>query len=145
MKSGGYTIIQRRLTGQVDFYRNWTEYKNGFGDPAKEFWIGLDMIYYLTNENNNTLRIEMEDWGGGKRIVNYEIFQVSSESSGYELFLKGFSGDAGDSLTAHVGMKFSTFDNDNDRAPIEFWGGNCAKRHLRFYFYKILMIFFNWR
>ncbi|KAL1458809.1 hypothetical protein MTO96_043447, partial [Rhipicephalus appendiculatus] len=36
------TVIQRR--GQYGhnvyyFYRNWTEYANGFGDPADEYWI----------------------------------------------------------------------------------------------------------
>ncbi|KAH7959104.1 hypothetical protein HPB49_008252 [Dermacentor silvarum] len=40
---GGWTVIQRR--GQYgnpvfNFYRNWTEYANGFGNPAEEYWIG---------------------------------------------------------------------------------------------------------
>ncbi|KAH9377321.1 hypothetical protein HPB48_000359 [Haemaphysalis longicornis] len=37
-------VIQKR--GQYGnnvyyFYRNWTEYATGFGDPAKEYWIGM--------------------------------------------------------------------------------------------------------
>ena len=70
----------------------------------------------------------MEDWSGVKKFALYESFLVKSEEEGYELQVSGYSGTAGDSFSAHNGKKFSTYDVDNDDAPVQFWNGNCAKR-----------------
>jgi len=37
----------QRIDGQLDFYRNWTEYKEGFGNFEGDFWIGLASIVSL--------------------------------------------------------------------------------------------------
>ncbi len=83
----------------------------------------------MTNQGNYSLRIELEDWDGVKKYAKYDYFKIKSESDGYELEIGNYHGSAGDSLSYHKGKKFSTYDRDNDDAPIQFFnGGNCAKR-----------------
>lgn len=43
-----WTVILNRFNGATNFYRNWSEYKNGFGNIATEFWIGLDKLYEVS-------------------------------------------------------------------------------------------------
>lgn len=67
---GGWTVIQRRDDfgePRENFNRDWADYKNGFGDPAKEFWLGNENIYMLTNNEDYALRVELEDFEGNKR------------------------------------------------------------------------------
>ena len=44
-------MIQRRVDGSVDFYRDWFEYDNGFGHLEGEFWLGeYDWCGHLEGE-----------------------------------------------------------------------------------------------
>ena len=49
--------IQNREDGNVEFYRNWTEYKTGFGNLYGEFWLGLENIHLLTTQDEYQLRV----------------------------------------------------------------------------------------
>ena len=93
--AGGWTVFQKRLNGSVDFYRNWTEYQQGFGDLSGEFWLGLDNIHRLTSQTNNKLRVELEDFEGNTAYAEYHIFAVADETENYKLSVDGFinSGD----------------------------------------------------
>ncbi|XP_028410562.1 ryncolin-4-like, partial [Dendronephthya gigantea] len=111
---GGWTVFQRRRDGSVDFYRGWQDYKHGFGDLNGEFWLGLDKIHRLTTASGNKLRIDMEDTSGHRKYAEYGLFALTSERQKYQLSLGTYSGNAGDSFSAHKGMSFSTKDSDND-------------------------------
>ena len=119
---GGWVIFQRREDGSVDFVRDWIDYKNGFGDLNKEFWLGLDKISRLTKESPQTLRFDMSDFDGNSSYAEYKTFEVENEATGYALKVLSYSGDAGDSFSNLSGMKFSTKDKDQDT-----WSGNCAE------------------
>lgn len=133
-KDGPWTVFQKRFDGKVNFYRGWTEYKAGFGKADGEYWLGLQNIYLLTLKRSYRLRIDLKDWDNVARHVTYENFSLSRlainpEEDGYKLHIEGFTeGDptkpAGNSMGGHVGMNFSTYDNDRDIHTI-----NCAQRY----------------
>ncbi|KAK2165275.1 hypothetical protein NP493_1373g00017 [Ridgeia piscesae] len=41
---GGWLVFQRRQDGSVDFYRDWANCNEGFGDVEGEFWLGGSKI-----------------------------------------------------------------------------------------------------
>ena len=119
---GGWIVIQRRITnGTVNFYRNWEDYVNGFGDLDGEFWIGLNNIYQLTNQQEVELQISV--WNDIESVItwNYQTFRVSGPENKYRLTVGNGTGNSGDRLAYHNGHYFSTYDHDNDGR-----GGNCA-------------------
>ncbi|XP_043386624.1 ficolin-2 [Chelonia mydas] len=120
---GGWLVFQRRVDGSVDFHRNWTFYKRGFGNQLTEFWLGNDNIHLLTSLGNNELRIDLGDFENKKYFAKYKSFSILGESEQYKLILGNMvAGDAGDSLTYQKNSKFSTPDRDNDLDS-----GSCAK------------------
>ena len=122
---GGWTVIQRREDGSVDFYLDWASYKRGFGTLAGEFWLGNDNIHRRTAAGNTVLRVELEDWDANTAHAVYGSFKVDGESNKYKLTATSYSGTAGDSLDVHNGRYFTTKDRDNDESS----SGNCA--HVR--------------
>ncbi|XP_055077963.1 fibroleukin [Periophthalmus magnuspinnatus] len=125
---GGWTVIQARHDGSEDFNRTWEEYRQGFGSPLGEHWLGNAALYALTATGQHQLRIELEDWHQQKRHATYSNFRVASEMQRFRLTAKEFSGDAGNALSYskrynHDGRFFSTSDRDNDR----YTAGNCGQ------------------
>ncbi|RVE43582.1 hypothetical protein evm_011766 [Chilo suppressalis] len=125
---GGWTVIHRRDDYGIpaeNFNRDWSDYKNGFGDPGKEFWLGNENIYMLTNNDDYMLRVELEDFDGNKRYAQYSHFKIYSEAEYYKLEIDGYEGNAGDSLNdpwyGSNNSPFSTYNRDNDRSSL-----NCA-------------------
>ena len=119
--SGGWTVIQRRTDGTMDFFKNWFEYKLGFGTVDKEFWLGNEKIHRLTKRGNTMIRFDLEDVSGNKVFAEYKVFYIDGESDNYKVHVTTYSGTAGDSFSGTNGMQFSTKDRDND-----IYNGNCA-------------------
>ncbi|XP_075160205.1 uncharacterized protein LOC142233239 isoform X2 [Haematobia irritans] len=133
LAGGGWTVIMNRFNGDINFQRGWMEYKNGFGNLAGEFFIGLDKLYALTASAVHELLITLEDFQNRRKYARYNLFAIGNEQESYELKLLGnYEGDAGDSFSYHAGSKFSTFDNDNDGCV----DCNCAQSHKGAWWYN---------
>ncbi|XP_062131951.1 fibrinogen-like protein 1 isoform X2 [Drosophila sulfurigaster albostrigata] len=119
---GGWTVVQRRFNGSENFYRNWTDYRNGFGKLQGEFFIGLEALHQMTTSEPYELYIELMHLPTHVRYARYDHFVIGSEEEEYNLkSLGSYSGNAGDALRYNLNDKFTTFDWDNDG-----WNGNCA-------------------
>jgi hypothetical protein len=111
---GGWTVFQRRVDDTLDFNCNWADYEEGFGDLKENFWLGLSNLHRMTPTDDTTLRIDLGDFEGNKRFAKYSQFQIFDPTFKYAIIVRGYSGNANDSLSGHNLMKFSTKDSDND-------------------------------
>ncbi len=154
LPGGGWTVIQRRVNDSVSFNKNWIDYKNGFGDLEANHWLGSDKIHDIVNKPSTTfeLYIDMEiqhpDPMMRHAFTRYQSFSIADEMDDYELTIGTLdvSSTAGDSLSYHNQMKFSTPDQDNDssftvncavRFSSGWWFGSCRDSLLNGIYYEM--------
>ncbi|XP_054914814.1 angiopoietin-2b isoform X2 [Poeciliopsis prolifica] len=145
-RGGGWTVLQHRRNGSVDFHRSWNDYKMGFGEPSGEHWLGNDIIHKLTSSQEYSLHIQLRDREGSEAYSHYDRFYIDKEVNNYSLHADGFSGTAGktSSLT-HTGSQFSTKDRDNDRCSCKcaqlasggWWFDACGPSNLNGIYYPV--------
>ena len=128
---GGWTLIERRKDGSVDFTnRDWVEYEDGFGTLDGEFWLGLRSLNCLTSHANWELRIDYHLSNGTKSYLHYKQFAVGPAEDQYKLTILGFTSTGltdpfAENPHYHAlnRMKFTSRDRDNDIVK----DSNCAK------------------
>ncbi|KAM4635378.1 tenascin isoform 6-T6 [Polymixia lowei] len=134
---GGWMVFLRRQNGKLEFFRNWKNYTNGFGNMNDEFWLGLSNLHKITASGQYELRVDMRD-NGETAYAQYDKFTIAEPRTRYKIHVGAYSGTAGDSMTYHQGRPFSTYDNDNDIAVTNcalsykgaFWYKNCHRVNL---------------
>ncbi|KAH8418843.1 hypothetical protein KR222_003448, partial [Zaprionus bogoriensis] len=129
LAGNGWTVIQRRKDGSVNFNRNWAEYREGFGDLRGEFFIGLEKLHLLTKSQVHELYIYYEFFNNEYRYGRYSEFLVGNEDELYAIRTLGtHSGTSPEEMEL---MNFSTPDSDNDMSP-----GNCARTYSSGWWYN---------
>ncbi|XP_053566346.1 angiopoietin-2 [Bombina bombina] len=143
---GGWTVIQKRFDGSVDFHRTWKEYKKGFGDASGEYWLGNELVSQLTNMQRYVLKIQLKDWEGNEAFSLYEQFYLGTEAQKYRIQLKGYTGTAGKiNSISQPGNDFSTKDTDNDKCICKcsqmatggWWFDACGPSNLNGMYYSL--------
>ncbi|KAH3777288.1 hypothetical protein DPMN_178728 [Dreissena polymorpha] len=143
---GGWTVFQRRFNGSVDFYRNFTDYENGFGFVDGEYWLGLKYIHEIASQGGNQLRIDIVRSDGS---TGYDVYDNSSIESGpnytihvgsrlrFSGIFEGYSLKQGNGYASSPdGHSFSTYDHDTDSDR-----GNCASDFHGGWWYNSCYIF----
>ncbi|KAH8372134.1 hypothetical protein KR093_010139, partial [Drosophila rubida] len=111
----GWTLIQQRIDGSLDFYKTWKEYRDGFGDIKGEHFIGLQNLYLLTNYAQQELYIQLTSFNDEIFYARYSHFVIGNELEKYKLKKLGkMDGNLANKFFDHLGHKFSTHDQDND-------------------------------
>ncbi|XP_045184870.2 ficolin-3-like [Mercenaria mercenaria] len=127
---GGWTVFQYRFDGSVDFYRNFSEYEQGFGDLSTEYWLGLRDIYEMASQGQTDLRIDLEAANGSKGYETFQNFHLSPRTAytlrlGSTIASSRISKYLSESVGPyHSGHPFSTYDHD-----VDGFGGNCAVKY----------------
>ncbi|XP_028743286.1 angiopoietin-4 [Peromyscus leucopus] len=143
---GGWTLIQRRQDGSMSFQRTWEEYKEGFGNVAREHWLGNEAVHHLTSRTACVLRVELQDWEGRQTSIQYEHFQLGNERQRYSLSVNASSSSTGlKNSLAPRGTKFSTSDMDNDNCMCKcaqmmsggWWFDACGLSNLNGIYYPV--------
>ncbi|XP_052252389.1 uncharacterized protein LOC127859038 [Dreissena polymorpha] len=144
---GGWTILQRRFNGSVDFYRNFSDYENGFGNVAGEFWLGLKNIYEITSHGYFQLRVNITRIDGRTDYDVYGNFSLQPGRNytlnlGTQLYSQGVKSDStffSSPSATPIGSAFSTYDHDVDSSL----GGNCAETYKGGWWYNACFSFMN--
>ncbi len=124
---GGWTVLMKRtpdVDEKVSFKRPWVDYENGFGNLSGEFWYGLKNMHCLTSRESMEVEVELRKTDGTKKVLSYGNFKVDGPDTSYTLHVSDKHYEGFDYFLTHNGMKFSTFDQDND----SYTTGSCSKK-----------------
>lgn len=137
----GWTVIQKREDGSLDFNKLWSDYKNGFGSLRGEFWLGLEKMVSISKQAPHVLQIELSDWRGETQTLSY-TFQLDGEENSYALHLQPTTPNGhleSALMTGAQGLPFSTADRDHDLKEDSncalqlsggWWFGSCGHSNL---------------
>ncbi|XP_075042626.1 tenascin-X isoform X1 [Mixophyes fleayi] len=127
---GGWIVFQRRMDGSTDFYREWEDYKRGFGNLTSEFWLGNTALHLISSSSPHELRVDLRA-GDEAAYAVYDDFRVEAEDRQFRLRLGQYRGNAGDSMSYHNNMIFSTRDRDTQKRILP-----CAMSYRGAWWYK---------
>ena len=74
----------------VNFTRIWNEYKDGFGDPNYEFWLGNEKLHLITKPGNIEIRFELKHDNGIRYFATFSTFKIEGEVEKYKLLIDGY-------------------------------------------------------
>ena len=106
------------------FWKPWRTLLQPMNDSGLRYWIGLERLHELTQANCGAV-FDLQAYNGSWYRAAYTNFTVADAADNFRIHIGGYSGNAGDAMAYHNGMRFSTYDRDNDMDVY----GNCAGQY----------------
>eukprot|EP00092_Neocalanus_flemingeri_P040064 GFUD01043637.1.p1 GENE.GFUD01043637.1~~GFUD01043637.1.p1 ORF type:complete len:222 (+),score=77.78 GFUD01043637.1:115-780(+) len=117
---GQWITIQRRrqFENPANFFaKSMNDYKTGFGNVNRDFWLGLDELARLTKDGKWEMQVDLVDYAGKTYRGVYHKFRVGAGPR-YELEVGEYDSSKStmgkDVFREHNKMAFSTKDVDQD-------------------------------
>ncbi|NWY76881.1 ANGL3 protein, partial [Erithacus rubecula] len=96
-------------------------------------WLGLKKIYSITKQGSYLLRIELQDWRGNRRHIEYS-FSLGGPSSNFSLQLARRAGSIPNALPERATLRFGTADTRPASCPLSqqggWWHSECEETNL---------------
>ncbi|XP_063915254.1 fibrinogen-like protein 1 [Zophobas morio] len=135
-QGGGWVHFMRRFNGSQNFYLNWTDYRNGFGELDREFWLGLEHLYEFTGDVPKEL-LFVFIYENKTDYSHFKKFSIGSEGESYAVrSVENYSEDGEQTVTTDLNWKFSTLDRQGVY-------GSCAKTYRGPWWYGPRCFFFE--
>lgn len=129
-----WIVFQRHTDNSSHFHRTWNEYETGFGDLARNFWLGLENMHKLAapglgailrvDLKYNTTEYQTTFYGAfPNRHAQYCMFAIYGPQDGYRIKAEDCNSNILSALSpCNEHCRFSTKDNDQDDSQ-----QNCAE------------------
>jgi len=127
----GELLLFQHFHGSTLFGSSWEEMLVQRGYESGNYWIGLEVLHFLTRHGAYKLRLDMTAQNGIRYWEEYTTFRVENAASNYRLIVAGFTGNTGSpggTLSIQNGMMFTAWDRDNDKHVhncASYWGGGA--------------------
>jgi ficolin len=123
---GGLLYVQERKPPCLeDFYRNWTDYRDGFGDVTTGcYWLGNTKFAAISQAQTYYLRIRIRRQDNSQHVSSYyREFWVDDETNGFAVHYTTYWPGSGSPTELNVftpsdptqillNMEFQTYDRD---------------------------------
>ncbi|XP_034477517.1 angiopoietin-related protein 7-like [Drosophila innubila] len=130
-----WIVIQKRVSRDLDFNRNWQDYANGFGDVNDNYFMGLEKIYYLTKTQPYELYVHLESFKGQTGFARYSYFVLGSSRDQCRIQSLGiYTGNAGNAMSDILDKRFIT-PYDSNRGG--WWESNNCNLNGRYSDFEI--------
>ena len=127
MAKGGWTRIMNKVNNANAFYRNWSDFKSGFGDINENHWLGFNLINMILSTDDFMVRFEFEN--SILEYFEFDLIKIGSESQNFILTLG--------QLTNYTIKPDIMYDNRSEFRTFDYNTNVCPQKYKAGWWFKV--------